>query len=228
MTSLDPKVEDNEETINEFNCLNKSLTPSLSRRSIWDMKSIKWSFTDMVRVRSLSQSRCVLLIDLTKRFVTWMKSLWDDMVHKLDLAINKKEVNDLLEKMTSKNNNSYKIIFVVFTPHLFNELSEIVDFIRNFEVKNNINPTKICALGMLSCLNIIVWESDKKMIAWGRELFSEREICSQNSLDGKSLMMNISEGVNSNNSQEDPIYGTEGSVSLRLKQSIEVRLKHFN
>jgi hypothetical protein len=41
-------------------------------------------------------------------------------------------------------------------------------------------------------------------------------------------MMNISEGVNSNNSQEDPIYGTEGSVSLRLKQSIEVRLKHFN
>jgi hypothetical protein len=78
------------------------------------------------------------------------------MVHKLDLAINKKEVNDLLEKMTSKNNNSYKIIFVVFTPHLFNESSEIVDFIRNFEVKNNINPTKICALGMLSCFNIIV------------------------------------------------------------------------
>jgi hypothetical protein len=228
MTSLDPKVEDNEETIQEFNCLNKSLTPSLSKRSIWDMTPIKQSFTDMLQVRSLSQSRCVLLIDLTKRFVTSIKSLWDDMVHKLDLAINKKEVNDLLKKMTYKNNNRYKIIFVVFTPYLFDESSQLVDFIRNFEIENNINHAKICALGMLNYFNSIVWESDQKMIAWGREIFSEKEICSQNSLDGKSLMMNVSEDVNSNNSQEDPIYGTEGSVSLLLKQSIEVRLKHYN
>jgi hypothetical protein len=70
------------------------------------------------------------------------------MVHKLDLAINQKEVNDLLKKMTSKNNNRYKIIFVVFTPHLFDESTELVDFIRNFEIENNINPAKICALGM--------------------------------------------------------------------------------
>jgi hypothetical protein len=78
------------------------------------------------------------------------------MAHKLDLAISQKEVNDLLKKMTSKNNNRYKIIFVVFTPHLFDESSELVDFIRNFEIKNNINPAKICALGMLNYFNIIV------------------------------------------------------------------------
>lgn len=70
------------------------------------------------------------------------------MAYKLDVASNKRELISLMRNMASKNNESYKIIFVVHNSHLYEESLELVNCIRSFEVKNSIPPSKICPLGM--------------------------------------------------------------------------------
>jgi hypothetical protein len=135
---LDVKIEDQEECKIEVNSFKKPLTPSLSKRSIMDC----------IDIQVLSQSRLALLIDLTQKFKNPIEELWNDMVYKLDVASNKRELISLMRNMASKNNESYKIIFVVHNSHLYEESLELVNCIRSFEVKNSIPPSKICPLGM--------------------------------------------------------------------------------
>lgn len=208
----DYKIEDHEENKIVFNWLEKSLSPSLSKRSILDKNNIK----------ILVQSRVALLVDLTQNFKDAIQSLWDDMAYELDVASNKRELRDTMKNMVLKNNKSYKIIFVVFNPHLFEEISELVRFIREFETETCINPSKIWALGIQIFYNSIVWENDKTMVVSNREFITKYEIYSQSSMDNKSMMLNIPGDIYSVNSHEEQLINSGKSISLLLRQAIEV------
>lgn len=102
------------------------------------------------KLQRFPPSRTVLLVDISKKSQAYISNIWSDKDYDLEVVTSQLTIFESYQQMAFQKNKSYRVIFVIFTHHLFDETMALLESIRQFEEKYCIKAAYVCAIGKFS------------------------------------------------------------------------------